>query len=285
MPETSMSNFQFLLIGDFGDSDFAVIRKPLAQFGRIIECADVATAIEQINDADSPPDVIILAQSRPGEFRDAELDALQRQTPLAPKLGLLGSWCEGEMRTGKPWPGMIRTYWHTWLPRWLRQFQRLSSGQLPAWGLPATATDDERVMFADNAQDRATGQLVAVRSYSYDMAEMLCDVCSRHGYATIWIDPRRTLQLEGVGAVVWDATGDQWTECSAVAAEFPATPLLALIDFPRSDEIRQTLAAGAAAVLSTPLLLDDFFHQLDSLLSGESIGLATHHDAAGISVA
>jgi CheY-like chemotaxis protein len=264
-----MTNFQFLLIGDFCDVDFASVRGPLAAFGRTTECANVATAIEQIKDAGGPPDVIILAQSRPGEFCNKELDALQRQAPLAPILGLLGTWCEGEMRTGKPWPGMIRTYWHAWLPRWLRQFQRLSSGQLPVWGLPVTSTDDERVMFAHDAKNIAAGQLVAVRSYSYDMADMLCDVCARRGYATIWIDPRQTLQLEGVAAVVWDATGDQWSECAAVAEEFPTAPLMALIDFPRSDEIRRTLDAGAAAVLSTPFHIEDVQHTLTTMLSRE----------------
>ncbi len=265
-----MRDFQFLLIGEVSDANFASVRGPLAEFGRIVESADVATAIQRIGGASAPPDVIVVVQSRPGEFCDQELYALQRRAPLAPMLGLLGSWCEGEMRTGKPWPGMIRTYWHTWLPRWLRQFQRLSSGQLPVWGLPATATDDERVMFAPDAEGFAAGQLVAVRSFSYDMADMLCDVCARRGYASIWIDPRRPLQLEGVAAVVWDATGDQWSECETVTAEFPSVPVLALIDFPRHGEVRRTLEAGAAAVLSTPFLLDDFFYQLESLLANET---------------
>jgi CheY-like chemotaxis protein len=43
-------------------------------------------------------------------------------------------------------------------------------------------------------------------------------------------------------------------------------PILALLGFPRIDQKRRALAAGAAAVLSKPVQLDDLFWHLDRLI-------------------
>ena len=45
-----------------------------------------------------PPELIVLVQSRPGEFSAAEIDDLRRLAPLARVRRLLGTWCEGEAR-------------------------------------------------------------------------------------------------------------------------------------------------------------------------------------------
>ena len=52
----------------------------------------------------SSPDVIVVAQAFPGQFSHQAIDRLRRLAPLARMVGLMGSWCEGEMRTGSPWP-------------------------------------------------------------------------------------------------------------------------------------------------------------------------------------
>ena len=64
--------------------------------------------------------------------------------PLARIVGLLGSWCEGEVRSGRPWPGAMRIYWHQWPGRWHAELDRLR-GACPIWGLPLTAGDEDRV--------------------------------------------------------------------------------------------------------------------------------------------
>jgi len=47
----------------------------------------------------------------------------------------------------------------------------------------------------------------------------------------------------------------------------PETPILALIDFPRWEDVRQVELLGPAAVLSKPLNLEDLFSRLEDLLS------------------
>src|SRR5262245_46214259 len=62
----------------------------------------------------SDPDLILLVASRPGRFSAAEVEALHRRAPLARLVALLGTWCEGEVRSGHPWPGVNRIYAHQW---------------------------------------------------------------------------------------------------------------------------------------------------------------------------
>ena len=164
---------------------------------------------------------------------------------------------------------MLRSYWHAWLPRWTVQFNRVTSGQLPVWGLPATCTDDDRMASAVDCQSNTPPQLVAICARSHDMANMLCEACAEQGHLPVWIDPRRPTQLVGAHAIIWDGTGTALPELSQVTAQFPSLPILALIDFPRRNEVELALGMGASAVISVPFLLGDLFHQLD-LLTADS---------------
>ena len=75
-------------------------------------------------------DVIVVAQAYPGQFSGEALDRLARLAPLARVVVLLGSWCEGEVRSGRPWPGAIRVYWHQWPARCAQELGRLRARAL-----------------------------------------------------------------------------------------------------------------------------------------------------------
>ena len=83
------------------------------------------------------PDLILVVASRPGRFSTAEVETLHRRAPLAKLVALLGSWCEGEVRSGHPWPGVTRIYAHQWQARLPRE--------LETWQ-PRTATEIDRLM-------------------------------------------------------------------------------------------------------------------------------------------
>ena len=86
----------------------------------VIEVPGVDAACEILAGSDDVFDVIVVAEDRPGQYSEETIDRLRRLAPLARVVGLLGSWCEGESRTGRPWPASIRVYWHQWLPRFGR---------------------------------------------------------------------------------------------------------------------------------------------------------------------
>ena len=74
-----------------------------------IEHPDFAETVALVRDAASvgslPPELIVMAQSRPGVFSAQWIERLRRSAPLAGVVALLGTWCEGETRSGRPAPG------------------------------------------------------------------------------------------------------------------------------------------------------------------------------------
>jgi hypothetical protein len=187
---------------------------------------------------------------------------------LARIVGLLGSWCEGEMRSGRPWPAAVRTYWHQWPARADRELRRLAAGRSSAWTLPLTATEEDRLLAdADRALPARSG-LIAIAARSFVMADFLAVACRRCGYATAWLRPSAAVRLAGATAVVFDGSdcrGAERDELQRLAAAMAPAPLLALLDFPRIEDLERCRAAGAAAVLSKPLQLADLFWRLERL--------------------
>src|SRR5208283_5844085 len=92
------------------------------------------------------PHGIVLLQACPDQFFAAAIDRLRRRSPLARIIAILGSWCEGESRSGRPLPGMIRMDWHQAAVRIRREFPHWSHADGSLWRLPATATDEEHLL-------------------------------------------------------------------------------------------------------------------------------------------
>jgi hypothetical protein len=267
-----VSEISILLVGNAERSEFRAARESLHALGRVTEVREAESAAALLAAGEVVADVIVLAQALPGQFSQPIVDRLRRLAPLARVLGLLGSWCEGEMRTGRPWPGVIRVYWHQWLPRCGAQFARLLRGECPAFGLPVTATDEERMLLTAEAPPARLQGLVAIYARSPQMQDWLSAACRSRGCATVWLRPPRPAKVEGAAAAIFDAAElaePQCDELRQLAAALRPGPVIALLDFPRSEDRRRALAAGAATVLSKPLNIDDLFWELDRLLRGE----------------
>src|SRR3954467_5187193 len=87
----------------YGDSEQSDFRDALATFR--------TDALVETNSSKAS-ELIVVAQSRPDTVSHADFQVLQREAPLAGIVSLLGSWCEGETRTGKPWKGSHRVFWY-----------------------------------------------------------------------------------------------------------------------------------------------------------------------------
>ena len=109
------------------------------------------------------PDLILLVASRPGRFSAAEVESLHRRAPLARLIALLGSWCEGEVRSGHPWPGVTRIYAHQWQARLPRE--------LETWQ-PRTATEIDRLM-SSRLATKAQRQLIGIAAAQRTMFDAL----------------------------------------------------------------------------------------------------------------
>lgn len=235
-----------------GATDHADFRDAVATLRAEAELVDVANS----------PELIVVAQSRPGEVSAAEVHRLRRAAPLAGLVGLVGSWCEGETRTGQPWPGVARFYWHEFPLWWRRQLQLRAAGRCPDWAQPADTASLPGMQLAGPPPTRQTtantGSVIVLRVGVRDTADALTDVFRRAGFAVVWQRPGRdNCPVRGATAGVWDGgqldeheLNDLATFCQQMARDRAA--VVALLDFPRRHNVDAAHACGAAAVLGKP---------------------------------
>ena len=84
---------------------------------------------------------------------------------------------------------------------------------------------------------------------------------SRRLENTVWLRPPHAARVQGAAAGIYDGNDPEGELPGLVAALSPA-PVVALVDFPRIEDQRRAVAAGAAAVLAKPLQVDDLLWQL-----------------------
>lgn len=307
-----MHEIQILVVGDIHRTEFRESAACLKRSGVVEIAADVETARAALAQGRTAPEVIVVAQSFPGQFSHEAIDRLRRAAPLARILGLMGSWCEGEMRSGRPWPATARLYWHQWPARCRRQFRCLAVGKRCSFALPATATEEERLL-ADavsplhsgerqgvraetsgrwsvvSGQDDTSnlksqinksiisnpqslipnpfGGLAVVRCRSFETWDWLSAACRRRGLAAVWQRDGVVARVEGATAAIFDCDDLNDNELDGLrklSAALRPAPVVALMSFPRIEDHRRALAAGAAAVLSKPLILDDLFAEINA---------------------
>lgn len=228
---------------------------------------DLDAAQRALVDGERPPEVILLAQSRPGERATDAVAALGRLAPLARVWRLLGSWCEGEARSGNPPPGCTSIYWHQWPARWAQEQAAIAAGHAPSWTLPVTASAEERTAAAAEVVPARGSGLIVIASGSAAAAGALEDACRFAGYDTLVVAAHDNWRVSEAAAVLWDTS----PECLAVAESIRRlralageAPLVAMAGFVRAEDVQAALAAGACAVVSKPWNL----HELMRVLAG-----------------
>jgi len=220
------------------------------------------------------PTGILLVQSRPGQYSFAEVEHLHAAAPLARLVALLGPWCEGEQRSGRLWPGVVRVPWRAWQSRLARE---LGFTESPGGNdrLPRTATDVERI--ERNTAARKHRQCIAANTIVHSdhranyecIAGLLAELgiqAAWHGGAAAtnhradieifdgWPGGRESLAENGAA---------EWT--NKVRQRLP-TPSLLLLHFPRPDDIDLAREAGFKAVVALPLFTSDLATAIEAAL-------------------
>lgn len=245
---------RILLTGDYRQDEFAGPVAEMSEVAEVVAVDDLDAAADWLG-AQTPVDLVVVAQARPGHFSHSQIEAIRRAAPLAPIVALLGSWCEGETRSGSPWPGVTRIYWHQWNGRFRPEIARLSRGEPGAWTQPLTATAEERLLCSGTAEHGTDHRRVAVVSHNGEICDWLVAACQRRGMSAITLRRAPAGQIEGVSLLLWDAglPSPQAIEAFRLGLrQFPGSEAIVLADFPRDDDVRSFLAAGATAVRSKP---------------------------------
>ncbi|MGI8978184.1 MAG: hypothetical protein ACR2FY_03050 [Pirellulaceae bacterium] len=243
------------MLGDWEQPEFA----PAVAYLR--READLNLLVSDAKDSrprTNDPDLILLVASRPGRFSTAEVETLHRRAPLARLVALLGGWCEGEVRSGHPWPGVTRIYSHQWQARLPRE--------LETWQ-PRTATEIDRLMSSRPAT-KAQRQLIGIAASQRTMYGALAAACRSFGKDAVWLLPNLPSPVQRVDAVIYDATLDlpvELVRLSELRDQLHVPSAILLLDFPRQSDLEQATAAGATAILAKPYLIADLAAEIERI--------------------
>jgi len=223
---------------------------------------------------DWAPDWVIVAQQRPGEFQHDEVERLMLRFPLAAWIALLGSWCEGETRTGRPLPGVQRVFWHQWQPR-LARFLLGQSADSPQ-RMPRTASEAEITMaglagpqaiLRSAAGDRPLTSLrirpTALVRCGNARWTVFRELLAEWGLLVRRVDCDRTTRIDieppqATSALYYLCDTGPGLDCdredfAADLRRFQPLGAIAIVDFPRWQERLAWSRAGADHVLSTTM--------------------------------
>ena len=247
-----------LVVGDAARTEF---RDAVAQIRLRTQAAFAINLDEALATPDELPDLVVLLAARPGEFTATEVERLRRAAPVARVIALLGSWCEGETRSGAPLPAVTRVYWHAWSSWFEREIEALECGRSAALSLPLTVSEEERPSsIVKDVDAMVAAKTIGTSSGRREMADMLADACRSFGYQAVELSaglaPNRTLLAAGV----WDQASladENFAGLREIAQQYPGIPWIALATFPRTVDRAQAHTCGACEVISKPLLLAD----------------------------
>jgi hypothetical protein len=255
-----MAEAALWIVGDWWHVDFADAVTWLNAAARCECFADAEAALTGIRENELERDLaaILLVESRPGMTCERNVERLHAAAPLARLVALIGLWCEGEMRSGRPWPGVVRIPWRAWqsrLPAALGLVSHCNRTGAP----PRTATWAEHIESSmTKVRPRACGSgPAAIRTSSRATFEAMADALKHLGMTAVWAD-----------------NGGSWFDANELLIchgweHMPADETLLqrsilLLDFPRTDDLIRARSRGVAAVVAQPLLLADLEAAIDS---------------------
>src|SRR2546427_7236671 len=105
MPEQTVWN-----VGGWQHAEFSEAVAWLKSRAACLLFDDAGTADSNLRtvEAANAPIAMVLVQSRPGQISRGSVERLHAAAPLARLVALVGTWCDGELRSGRPWPGVVR---------------------------------------------------------------------------------------------------------------------------------------------------------------------------------
>ena len=265
-----------LFIGKAGHREFFDALECLRGQGELVVQSTVGAAVTWLKASGLQPATVVLGTARRGEHSVQELLELERQVPLANMIALVGSWCEGETRSGKPANGWRRVYWH--------QFPRCAASELmvghrqTAGGeesrplrLPKTITENERALALSKRALPAGQGRIAINTRRQVDYEALANACQAAGYGTCWCQDACVEIIAEATCVLWDRRGLQGNdllELTSWREQWGELPVIATIGFPRTQDYQLVSQGIVQEIVGKPFLLGELLTALQAV--GES---------------
>ena len=265
-----MDELTVLLTGDYWHADFIelIARAPFPVTLRSID------SILADTEADRNYRLVVVASSRRGQFEVARLERMMNQFVNVPTVALLGSWCEGEERSGDPVAGLIRVYWHQWQGRIDRFVDCIGSGQVSSWQLPKIVSPVDRTIqdVQSTIKIPNIAGAVGVSSQTEEAFLTLRDGMASTGRESIWLEKieESELGIPNLSVVCVEANSlTEWTQKRVVdlQKQFLHTPIVLILNFPRRAEYEIAARLGITEIVSKPFQLHDLHSALRRTIS------------------
>ena len=262
-----MNPLEILISGDYWHEDF---REPFSR----LEVPATMVPTQQIQSVFGRQfHLIVLAQSRRDQISQSTIDFLRSELFEVPIVLLLGSWCEGENRSGKPLQGVNQVLWHQWDSRFERFCIQMKEGLKSDWHQPLTASVSDRVR--DFAPDSAIsemlqGKKVLISSEDNTTFESISDMLSIYQCAGFWAESRESGAAD-VDAICVDGNGASEELIDRIVnlkAKFENVPVSVMLNFPRQQDLDSLMAVGVKEVVSKPYTHNEFLHSLTRSMAG-----------------
>lgn len=208
---------------------------------------DVAVSISEstgsmICDSDSPLELIVFLRPYPGAIPKYLVDELQRGWPLATMISLNGSWCEGEGRSGRPEPGVLRFPAASFVSRMRDRFGTKSPLLQMVKRLPRLASEAERILAESGAPLPTVSGAILIAAPNHETYEALSDAVALAGLSSVWHSRAGFPIPAGIAGAIWDASrGDEqdWEALVPFALSVQPAPVCLLLGFPRVQDFRR----------------------------------------------
>jgi hypothetical protein len=262
------------MVGPWHLREFSLARQEIDPTSVWPTCQTLEQAADILEKQTKSPELLLLAQPRPGYYAQAILEHLQQMAPITRIVIVAGSWCEGELRTGQPAQGVIRLYWYDLAAWWQEAMVCQTAGVCPSWSEPLddgytqrlrTHSRQPQADLSQSSQMR-TDILVEIDTIQHETFATLAAVLATAGWPAVW--QRRSLRptsTRGTTSGIWDGGQLDPPEVGQLARFSRSLnknpkiqiPVLVLLDFPRSEHLALVKAAGANAILPKPYRMDD----------------------------
>jgi hypothetical protein len=214
--------------------------------------------------------LLVVAQSRRDQFSRDVWSRMLQQFVNRPVVALLGSWCEGESRSGQAVPGVVRVYWHQWIGQLDRFLHQLQKHQLSSWHLPRIAANADRILLDSYYDQELAGHcLVAgISSLTESGYSMIADGLQQLGCQPVWLEAEwggvepncRQTTSRSLHFIVVNANslnGPVPEKVKLLRQRYPRLPIVLMINFPRRQDLAVAARLGVDEIVSKPFQLHD----------------------------
>jgi len=184
--------------------------------------------------------------------KPAVIDRLVATYPGADSIAICGQLCDGEGRTGTPWPLADRFAGRLRFSRWAER--------LPQWLLPCASGNSDA---AGASSDGLTTRNLLVVADRFDTAEPLLMWADSVGVCAAWHRRFVPALHNRYETILWDdsaamaTSAEQWgARLNASGENIQSANHIWMSLQPSIDEIDQAMRGGISRVLTKPVMID-----------------------------